>query len=266
MAKKGLRFFGTDYNSNVFGGTVTASTGTTGSFAFDGLIGTRWLTSGEGTDGNSVSLEVAYGLSRTVDAFYVYNTNIEDIEIQYWNGSTWVTVDTSNATIAKSTDLKYVFAKLNAPVNTEKVRIIGDDTITANQEKYVTLFMAFAEIGQFEYFPDFRPSIEPEQNVFTTTDGRGFVIEKGEAFSAKLEFKSHVNQNDIDLIEQLLARKEPFFIWPNGGDSSIFRYSFRPYRFKDIFKVTIIGKNDPRYTKNYYKAGYNNSVSLIEVT
>jgi hypothetical protein len=127
------------------------------------------------------------------------------------------------------------------------------------------LFHTFLEIGQFAYFPEFSPKFISKQNVFSTMDARGFVIERGEQFTAKIDFKSHVNQADITLAETLLSRKEPFFIWPNGGDESIFRFTFRPFRFPDIFKVTITGENSPDFTKNYYRSGYNNAFNLIEV-
>lgn len=264
---KGLRFFSTNYAEIQFGGTITVSSGdTTKEFAFDGLPGTRWITNGEGTDGNAVSLEMDFGFNRTIDSLYVYHTNISDIVLSYWNGASYTTINSGNATIIKDTTNQFVFVKLNAPVDTQKVKVTGSNTITTNQEKFVTQLMAFSEIGQFEYFPDFDPEIEPEQNVFKTTDGRGFVIERGEAFSAKVTFKSHVNQNDIDLAEELYARKEPFFIWPHGGDEDgIFRFSFRPYRFQDIIKVTVIGKRSPQFSKNYYKSGFNDVMNLIEV-
>lgn len=266
MSNKGLRFFGTNYNSSQFGNAYTASSlSDNAQFAFDGLVGTKWISSGENTDGNAVYLECDYGFNRTFNCFYCYGTNIDDIKFQYWNGASFTNVTISNATIVKSSDESYIFAKLNTEITTDIVRIVGSNTITANQEKYVTLFFAFSEIGQFQYFPDFKPSVKPKQNVFETTDGRSFVIERGEAFSAKIEMKSHVNQNDIDLAEELLVRREPFHIWPNGGNDSIFRFSFRPFRFQDLFKVTIVGNNSPEFTKNYYKAGYNNTLNIVEV-
>ncbi len=266
MPNKGLRFLGTDYCELQFGGSPSASSSIANAdFAFDGLLGTRWISSGENTDGNSVYVEMDFGFNRTIDSFFVLDSNIEDMEIQTWNGSAWVTANSSIATITKSSDLMNMFVKLTAEVTVEKVRVAGSNTIVANSEKYVTLFHAFQEIGQFEYFPDFTPTIEPKQNVFSTTDGRGFVIERGESFSAKIDFKSHVNQNDIDLAEELLQRKEPFYIWPNGGNDSIFTYSFRPFRFQDLYKVTIIGKHSPKFSNNYYKAGFNASINLVEV-
>ena len=145
------------------------------------------------------------------------------------------------------------------------MKIEGSNTITADQEKYVTLFYSFLEIGQFEYFPDFSPKFNTFQSSFRTTDGRNFLIERGGNFEADIKFKSHVNQNDIDLSTTLLNRKEPFYIWACGGDVSIFTYSFAPFRFQDIYKVAIEGDNSPEYTKNYYKAGYNNKYKVIEV-
>lgn len=263
---KGLRFFGTNYCQLSFGGDITVSSAdNTKRFAFDGLTGTRWITDGEGTDGNAISLEMDFGFNRTIDALYVYNTNILDIVLSYWNGSSYTVIDSSNATIIKDPTGYYVFVKLNAPVDTQKVKVTGEDTIVANQEKYVTQLIAFSEIGQFVYFPDFEPEITPKQNIFETTDGRAVVIERGEAFSAKITLKSHVNQDDIDLAEELLARKEPFYIWPNGGDQDgIFRFSFRPFRFMDIIKVTVVGKSSPQFSKNFYRAGYNNVINLVE--
>lgn len=68
---KGLRFFDTDYCENVFGGSATASSNIDlSSFAFDGLVGTRWTSDSEGTDGNSVYLEMDFGTNRTVDSFF----------------------------------------------------------------------------------------------------------------------------------------------------------------------------------------------------
>jgi len=263
---KGLRFFGTDFNENQFNGTASASSASDNAiFAFDGLQGTKWLSSGENTDGNDVFVEMDYGFDRQIDSLFVYDHNIDDIEVQYHDGSNWVTANTSIATIVKSSDLFHYFVKLNSAVNTQKVRVAGSNTITADQEKYVTLFHAFNEIGQLEYFPDFSPRISSKQDSFTLTDGRGFVIERGEQFSAQINFKSHVNQNDITLAETLIDRKSPFFIWANAGDESLFTYKFKPFRFQDIFKVTIVGSSSPEYTSNYYKSGYNNKINLIEV-
>lgn len=269
---KGLRFFGTDFNENSFGNDVTVSSASDKyKFMFDGLKDTKWISDGEDSDGNEVSVEVLFGNTlrpntRVIDSFYIHETNIEDLEIQYYTGSAWATLNSSVATILKSDDNRNIFVQSNTELTVQKIKLVGSDTLTPNEEKEITLFMAFLEAGQFEYFPDFTPKRDVTQSKFKTSDGRNIVIDRGECFEAKIKFESHVNQNDIDLIEELLSRKEPFFIWPCGGDESIFEYSFYPYRFRDIFKVSADGDNAPKVTKNYYKAGYNNTVNLVEVS
>jgi hypothetical protein len=259
---KGFRFFGTDHNNLSFDNTVTVSSRDGNKdFMFDNLIYTRWISNGEDSDGDSVSVEVDYGTNRTFDSFYVYNTNIDDIGIDYWNGSSWVAV----SGLTKSDDGRYVFGHLSSSVTATKVRITGSNTITADQEKSVTLFYTFLEIGQFEYFPDAKYKNNNKQDIKKLDDGRNFIIERGGAFEEELRFKSHVNQNDIDLMRTLIDRKEPFYVWPCGGDTSIFTYSFKPYRFQDIFKVAIVGSDQGEYTKNYYHAGYNDKIKMIEV-
>lgn len=268
MANKGLRFFSTDYAEASLGGTTNSSSRTDfAEFAFDGLEGTKWTSENQNTDGEVAWVEMDFGIDRTIDSFFVYQTNIEDVEIQYYDDdiSSWVTCNDSIATIVQSGDTLNLFVILDNEITTQKIRVVGSDTITPDEEKYVTLLHAFQELGQFQYFPEFKPKYTPLQNVFQTSDGRGFVIERGEQFSAQLEFKSHINQNDIDLIEELIARKTPFFIWPNGGDEDIFKYSFKPYRFQDLIKVAIVGNSSPSFTRNYYRSGYNNTINLIEV-
>ncbi len=259
---KGFQFFGTDHNNLAFGNTVTVSSRDANKdFMFDSLIYTRWISSGEDTDGNAVSIEVDYGTNRTFDSFYVYNTNISNIAIDYWNGATWVSV----TGLTKSSDSRYVFGHLSASVTATKVRITGSNTITADQEKSVTLFYTFLEIGQLEYFPKPKYKNNNKQDIKKLDDGRNFIIERGGAFENEIDFKSHVNQDDIDLMRTLIDRKEPFYIWMCGGDTSIFTYAFKPYRFQDIFKVAIVGSDGAEYTKNYYKAGYNDKIKMVEV-
>lgn len=271
MTLRGLRFFGTDFNNSQFGGTPDASSnaGMAG-FAFDGLTYTRWTSSGQNTDGNAIYLEMNYGFNRTVNAFYVYNTNIADVQVEYWTGSAWVILTSSNATITKSTDGNYLFVKANTSITTSKVRVIGSNTTPANNEKQITLFYAFVELGQLQGFPGFVPTFNLTQDVFNVTDGRNFIIERGEVFNATINFVSHQIQNDIDLATTLFGYKQPFFMWPNGGNESIFRFKFRPFRFQDIYKVAVsLGQSSspstPSFTNNFFKAGYNDVLSLVEV-
>lgn len=263
---QGIKFFDENFAEQAKGGTVTPSSGTsTQWFAFDGRKDTFWVTSGEGTDGDSVSLERDFQTSRTIDTLYIYNTNIDNIAYDYWNGASWTSITGSNATITKSSDGMYIHIKLNSATATEKIRITGSNTIVADEEKKVGLVIATSELGQLAYRPFLIPEIELNQIIHDLDDGRSFIIEKGENFKCELQFKSHVNQADIDLIESIISAKKPFHIWPCGGDVAQFRFLFRPYRFQDVFKMGITGKLTPFLTRNFYGAGYNNPVKMIEV-
>lgn len=271
MALKGIRFFGTDFNNAQFDGVSDASSAPLNSgFAFDGLISTRWISSGQNTDGNAIYLEMNYGFNRTVNSFYVYNTNIANVQVEYWNGSSWIIFTGSNSTIIKSVDTNYLFVRSNTDITTTKVRVIGSNTTPANQEKSITLFYAFTELGQLQGFPAFVPTFNLIQDVFNVTDGRNFIIERGEVFNATITFVSHQIQNDINLANTLFSYKQPFFVWPNGGNESLFRFQFRPFRFQNIYKVAVsLGSSStpstPSFTNNYYKAGYNDTLNLVEV-
>lgn len=262
----GLRFFGTDWCELPFGNTITAnSNADLQDFMFDNKESTKWISDDKSTSGLPISVEIDFGQQRCIDSVFIRNTNISDIEVQYYVSPDWATFGDTNATILKSADSKNVFIKSNETLYPTKMKIYGTDTITLGQEKYVSIFRAFCEIGQFEYYPMFEPKRKRFQSVFNTMDGRRVIIERGERFEAMLKFKSHVNQNDIDLIEELLERREPFFIWACAGDTSVFTYSFYPFRFKDLFKVSIEGDSKPYLTKNYYKAGYNDDIKISEV-
>lgn len=266
----GIKFFGEDFNSSsYFNNVITVSSNDSNKgFALDNLNYTKWVSSGENTDGNQVTFEVDYSsyTERGIDSFYLENTNISNAEFEYWNGSAWVLVeDGVNATVIKGVSDTYVYAKLNSPVTVTKVRVKGDSTFTADQEKEFYEFRTFLEIGEFETRPDIFPKFTAEEEIHTLSDARKFIFRIGKSFGARLDVKSLVRQNDIDLIEDLLLREVPMFIWICGGDVEQFSYSFKPYRFQDLYKVEIVGDEAPKVTRNYYKAGYNNVIYFVEV-
>jgi hypothetical protein len=263
---QGIKFFSENIAEQPRGGTVTVSSNDSLKwFSFDNLKDTRWISTGEGTDGNAVSMERDFGSAYTIDSIFVYNTNISDIAYDYWNGSSWVAINSGNATITKSSDNKYVSIKMNSSVTTERIRITGSNTITANQEKEIGLVLAFSEIGQLEYRPTPEVRYQLNQILHKIDSGGYFIIDKGESFLCNLNMVSHVNQNDIDICEELSTRKRPFFMWICGGDTSQFTYKFRPYRFQDIFKMGVVDSLNPNLTRNYYKAGYNNTIQMVEL-
>ncbi|MFA6582671.1 MAG: hypothetical protein WCS77_00085 [Elusimicrobiaceae bacterium] len=263
----GTKFFDYNYALQAFGGAVIASSNDTKKwYAFDGNKRTRWITSGEATDGDAVSIERDFQTNRVVRCLFVYDTNISDIAFYYWNGTAYVEFqDGVNCEIIKSTDYKHIYVEAAANITTAKIKITGSATLTANQEKYIGLFHSFKLLGALAYPIALNPTRNLEQVKHKLDNAKYFIIDKGEAAEFSLKIKSHINQADIDLLEALKERKAEFYIWPNGADESQFTYSFAPYRFKDLYKVCLVDKFSPEYTGNYYRAGLNDTLKMVEV-
>jgi len=257
----GIKFFGFNYCGSGYVPTVTVSSGTnTMSYPTDNLRYTRWSTIGENTDGDNVFWACDFGAPRTIDSSFVYQTNISNLQMVYGTGDTPV----PNCVTTKSTDGMYYGFSYDSII-TDRIKYIGSTTITANQEKYINEVYAFAELGQFEYPVQLKAKNIKSQVDLKLEIGKHFVINKGNALEGQLVFKSHVNQNDIDLYTSLWERDSEFHMWPCGGDETQFAYKFWPYRFQDIFKVSIIKDITPTYTKNIYKTGLNDTLDIVEV-
>jgi hypothetical protein len=262
---RGITFFDFNYSLQEFGGTVTVSSNDDKKWlAFNGRKDSRWNSSGEGTDGNAVSVVRDFEASRDIISLFVYNTNIDNIAFEYYDGSWHNIIHATNATIAKSTDGKYIYVLLDAKTSMSQVRITGSNTIIANEEKSIYEIYTFDKIGTLTYPIDPQPEIETRETVFELESAKDFVINKGEKIRFKLAIKSHVLQVDIDLLN-LLFEKKNFYMWINAGLESQFVYKFSPYEFKDIFKVSVIRGRRPRLRGNKYWAGLTDSITFTEV-
>lgn len=264
---KGITFFDFNFALQEFLGTVTVSSNDASKWlAFDGRKDTRWRSSGEGTDGNAISIERDFETNRDIKAFFVYNTNIDNIAFEYYDGSWHNITDPTNATITKSADGKYVYILLNSKTTMSSIRISGSNTIIANNEKEVYGIYAFDLIGTLEFPIDPNPTENLNQTIFEKEDSKNSIITKGESWDFSLSVKSHINQNDIDLLETLKNRDTEFYIWINAGVEGQFDYVFEPYRFRDIYKVARVRGGNPSLTKNLYWTGLNDSIRLVEVS
>ena len=264
---KGITFFDFNYALQEFQGDVSVSSNDeTKWLAFDGNKNTRWQSSGEDTDGNAVFIERDFETNREIKALFIYNTNILNIAFEFYDGSWNNITDGVNATITKTADNKYIYVLLDAKTTMSRIRISGSNTIVTNEEKYVFDVYAFDLIGTLEYPIDPNPTEQVNETIFKKEDSKNIVITKGNSFDFSLAIKSHINQNDIDLLETLKDRATEFYIWINAGVEGQFDYSFEPYRFRDIYKVARVRGGSPSLTKNLYWTGLNDALRLIEVS
>jgi hypothetical protein len=263
---KGFLFFSDDFNNFAKGGTISAtSNDALKDNAFDNSKITRWVSSGEGTDGNQVTLERGWSASKSFDAIYIRDTNIGNIEFAYFIGAAYTNIDSGNATIISSADGSHWYIRMNTRTTCDGIRVRGNTSIPANKEKYIGDIYTFQVIGQFEGYMENSTNIDPNQKIEKLLSGKNVVIEKGEGFSTKLNFKAHNSQADIDLITEIAESKAPFFLWMCGGDVSQFKYISPPFRFKDIFKCSVFKGRKLSLPDNFYGLGFDSTIQFVEV-
>jgi len=261
----GITCFDFNWALKSFGGSVSVSSNTEKSWLpFTGDKENRWISSGENTDGDSVSIERDLSVSRSFDSIITYNTNILNITFEYYDGTWHNITDGVNAVITKSIDNKHIYILMNSNTTASKIRISGSNTIVADQEKYIYLVYMFEKIGKFTYPIDPNPIDEPSQKVHEKDNAKKEVIVKGVTWKFNLKFSSHVLQADIDLYTTLKNRNKEFYLWINGGNEAQFEFKFEPYRFQDIYLVQKDGAGSPQLTNNFYWTGLNDSIRLVE--
>jgi len=255
------RVFGFNYCQQEYGGSVSVSSGSsTMWYATDNNKYTRWVTSGQAGSSQLASWTRGFGASRTIDCIYVFQTNIHNINFVYGTGDTPL----PNVTVMRCEDLSCAFFKFD-PVPTTQIKGMGTETITAGEEKYINEVYAMEQVGQFELPILFKGGIEKSQIDHKLESGKHFVINKGSSLHGKITFKSHISTADVDLYNTILSRDSEFHIWFNGGDEGQFKYLFYPYRFEDMFKVSILKGAQPSFRKNFYGSGLNSELEIVEV-
>lgn len=255
------RLFTFDFAAQDYGGSVTVSSGSsTQWYATDNNKYTRWTTSGQSGTNNLATWLRDFGTPRIIDSIYVYQTNIVNINCVYGTGDTPL----PNATVVRSQDGYHHFFSFT-PVETTCFKFSGTSTLVVGDEKYINEVFLTQALGQFQYPVQFDGGMKKEQVDHKLENGRHFIINKGNALEGKLNFKSHVSTNDVELYNTLLERDSEFLLWINGGNENQFTYKFYPYRFGDFFKVSIVKGSNPSYTNNFYKAGLNASLPIVEI-
>lgn len=259
-----MRFFDTNYLFQAFGGSFDASSNSQiAYFAFDETPKFRWRTSGEGTDGDSVYLERVLSTPATINRIFITDTNISDLTIQVDLGAGYISLPTN--TLTKSNDGKSYFYELASSISISKIKFIGSETITADEEKYIYNALAFLEIGQIKYNDAIKPAIERVQVVSKLNAGKYDIINKGRQISFKLGFRSHYSITDNTVIQTILARDSEFWLWLNDDQEDSIVMPQEPYRFKDVYKLAFKGNHSMAFKDNMWFSGIDTEFTLIQV-
>ena len=120
-------------------------------------------------------------------------------------GAGYVNLSAASAfTLTKSADGTCYFYELASSISIAKIKFIGSNTITANQEKTIQQCLAFQELGRLKHFSDVQPKRERIQAIAKLNNGRMDIINKGRTTSFKVKLKSLYNSADNEIIDLIL--------------------------------------------------------------
>lgn len=260
------RFFDTNYLFENFGGSFDASSSSiTAYLAFDENKSFSWTSSGEGTDGDAIYLERVLDASVSINRIFITDTNISDLTIQIDSDDGSGYVDLSSFTLTKSNDGSNYFYELDSSIDLLKIKIIGSNTITADEEKTIKQVYAFEELGVISYNHDIQPKRNRIQVITELNSGKVDLLNKGITWSFKFKLKNHYSSTDNVVIDTILQNSSEMWIWLNDNTEDSMVMIQEPWRFGDLVKVTIQKADSPRFPKNMQFSGINVDINLIEV-
>jgi hypothetical protein len=268
-----VKFF--DQNFALFrsGGTADASSNDDAAkFILDISRYTQWESLGS-NDLTTETIVVNLKTSKVVDRLFLVDMNFKEFQIQYDNGSGYVDftnvvgVNGVESSSISETDFAFdsAYYQFDA-VTTSRIQITCLKTQVANVQKYLSQIIITEEIGTLEGFPRVQPESSRNETKAKALSRRLVVQKTYETNKVKITFKTHPFQNDLDIIEELFEREEPFLVYPCGGrsGSDYFKVEQMNWRLKDIYNVQITGKLKNQFEKGVYTLGFNKSITMEE--
>lgn len=217
-----------------------------------------WVSVGAASDSTTVTLEIDFGVARAFTYLFLKETNLKNFSLQYWNGSSWTTI------FSEAANTSSFYQKTFSQVTAQKVRLLMNGTIVANQEKAVGEFILTKLIGQLVGYPEIDFNNDKNTISKAMLSGRYKTVSDGGSVKIKLNFKDYMGAADRALFATLFNKTEAFIVWLCGGDTTQFAYADEGYRLQDLYLVAIDDGYTHKFTKNLYSSGFNATISLSE--
>lgn len=252
-----------DLNASI---TVTDAVATNNGQDFVNFLRNRkntsaWITTGS-TDAALTQLDVLMSSKADIDSIVLVKSNFDSYTIQYWNGVAYV--DFSTPISETGNTIETTFHQFTG-VQTEKIRIIIQGTMVADEDKILRQLIVTEELGQFNGWPVVKnPKISTSKKKNVMLSGKINLVETIENFSTTLEAKILKDSDDLDLIENIHFRREGVLIWVNSGDDTQFSSLRLGYRKEDIYLVRPINDYVPEFYQGLYQSGIKFKLSLQE--
>lgn len=269
----GVKLFDINYALFKFGTRAVASSNDDGiNSILDVSRYTQWESVGS-NDLTTETITVDFSTAKIIDSLFLVDMNFKEFNVKYYDGANYV--DFSNVLgvngAVSATINETAYAEDTAyyefdSVSTTSLQIEVTKTQVADEQKALTQLIATLGIGTFEGFPRVAPDSDRNETKSKTLSRRLIVQKTYQTNRIKLTFKTHPYQNDLDIIEELFDREEPFLIWPCGGrtGSQYFKISMMSWRLKDVFNVQLTGRIKNEFEKGVYLLGFNKSLTFEE--
>ena len=219
-----------------------------------------YLTNGS-VDSDNTEIEFDLVDPYSINYFILIGHNFASYKIEYYNGSTWVSVVdvTSNSNTSTSHEISTI-----STATQWKLTIRG--TIVSDSDKILQRFVITEKIGQFSWWPMIKnPRHDVGKIVRKALSGKKSVSRQVGYFKCSLQIKNWNNTADLTLIETLFNEFEGFEVWLGGGDESQFSFAAEGYRKSDLYLMQCVNSYEPEFIKGIYRNGLDLKMDLEEV-
>ncbi|MHA1347770.1 MAG: hypothetical protein ACTSO3_15325 [Candidatus Heimdallarchaeaceae archaeon] len=269
----GVKYFDQNYALFRDGASATA---TTNEDAVNSILDVNRYTQWESLGSNDTITEtivVTLPFAQDTDRLFLVRMNLKEFNVKWWNGATFVDFSNvvgvngvSSATISETDYSENTAYYQFTSVNTDRIQIEMTKTQVADQDKILGQFIATEEIGTFEGFPRVQPDSNRNETKAKALSRKVVIQKTYETNRIRITLKTHPSQNDVDIVETLFDREEPFLIWPCGArtGSQYFTINQKNWRLEDIYNVQITGRLKNEYEKGVYLLGVNKRLMFEE--
>jgi len=269
----GVKFFEKNYALLRDGANASASSNEDAiKFILDISRYTQYESLGS-NDLTTETITVNFKTAKLIDRLFLVDMNFKEFSIKYLNGGGFIDftnvvgVNGVETTGINETAFTYntAFYQFDE-VTTSSIQVTCLKTQIADVQKYLTQLIATKELGTFEGFPRVQPDSNRNETKAKSLSRRLVVQKTYETNRVKITFKTHPFQNDIDIVETLFDREEPFLVYPCGGrtGSKYFKVEQKNWRLQDIYNVQTLGRLKNGWEKGVYTLGFNKSIMMEE--
>jgi len=276
----GIAFYDKNFSAYGLGARMTASSNDSNA---DLALGRdeyfKWESSGS-DDTTQETLTLTLPNATTVSRLFMIGHNFKDFEISA-TGASITGLNSgfnnhNNGTAAEATlsggdidqngyDTDVSYFEFD-PIEVTEIVITCTTAQVADAQKYLSRLIVTNELGTLRGYPETKGvNIDPNEKEEKTIAGFSHIERGVDTADFSLSLKSYPYQDDVDLLDDLFARYEPFMVWLCGGLPDQFGLNLRGWRSRDLYLMKVDGGIQNGFSKNTYCLGKDGAYRFREV-